>query len=428
MKMKELHKLMCGSLVLLATTLGLSACSDSDSSGSSSSAPTANSSSVNDGAGAPDGQEGSCDAETIGVNWNALMTKTCPNLSDYNLFKDSSDPTDNPNTGGMPYGLSTALFTDYATKYRYVFVPEGEKAEYTENEVLDFPVGTVLVKTFALPENTAFRDGAETVIETRLLVHRESGWKALPYYWDTENDASLAITGKSIANMTTNHNGVDLNFTYQVPKATSCTSCHSVVPILQGPDDRRQAIFKPIGPKARFLNRDFDYADSSMNQLVYWQEQGILDNLPADLSTVSKAPVFDDSTDIGALTAAEVDDAAKAYLDINCAHCHRSELSLPEPNYAGPAGSSGVNVEYNRVYADNPTKFGTCKVPVAGGHEDYSADVVPQDAGDSYLLFRMSTNDQRHRMPELGRSTVHQEGVDLIAAWINGLPAASCTP
>jgi len=370
----------------------------------------------------------SCSAQTDGVNWGALLTENCTNLSDYNLFADSTDPTDNPNSGGIPYDLTTALFTDYASKYRFAFIPEGQKAVYNEHEAFDFPIGSVLVKTFAMPEYTSDRDGSELVIETRLLILREGGWVARPYYWETSTDATLAITGKSIENMTTNHKGEELTFTYGIPKATSCTSCHAVVPLLQGPDDTREAIFKPIGPKARFLNKDYDYGGLVMNQLSYWALQGKLESLPADLESVSHTPEFNDSTDLSQLNGEELNDNAKAYLDINCAHCHRSELTLPEPLYAGPAGGSGLQVEYNRSYDENPGKFGTCKVPVAGGHSDYSADVVPLNADDSYLLFRMSTNDERHRMPELGRSTVHGEGAALIRKWINNLPSASCSP
>ncbi|MBW4935379.1 SO2930 family diheme c-type cytochrome [Marinobacter sp. F4206] len=384
-------------------------------------------SALNAGAGAPSGTQGDCTADTQGVNWDALMTQTCRNLSDYRLFQDPTDPTANPSTGGVPYDLSTALFTDYTSKYRFVFIPEGKTASYTENEVLDFPVGTVITKTFALPENTAFRDGAETVIETRLLIHRDSGWVAIPYYWSSSEDATLAISGKSIPDMTTNHNGAEIAFTYSVPTASDCTSCHSVVPVLQDANDKREPIFLPIGPKARYLNHDYDYAGTVYNQLAYWAEGGILTGLPADMQSVTKAPVFNDLTTVSALNDEQLMDTAKAYLDINCAHCHRSGLTLPE-NYAGAAGGSGLQVEYNRAYADDPGKFGTCKTPVAGGHPDYSADVVPQDADDSYLLFRVSTNDNRHRMPELGRSVVHQEGVELIKSWINFLPAASCSP
>lgn len=413
---------------LLAAALVLSACGGGgggDTGGDDNAPP---SSALNAGAGAPTGAQGDCRADTPGVNWDALMTENCPNLADYNLFTDPADPTSGPTAGGVPYDLSTPLFSDYTSKYRFVFIPEGEKASYTESEVLDFPVGTVITKTFALPENTAFRDGSEVVIETRLLIHRDSGWVAMPYYWSSDTEATLAIAGKTLPDMTTNHNGADITFTYSVPKASDCTSCHAVVPLLDGPDDKRGQIFLPIGPKARYLNWDYTYADGTVyNQLQFWSEGGLLEGIPADMQSVEKAPRFTDTTNIGALSQEQLNDTAKAYLDVNCAHCHRSELTLPE-KYAGAAGGSGLQVEYNRAYADNPGKFGTCKTPVAGGHPDYSRDVVPGDPDDSYLYFRITTNDNRHRMPELARNVVHQEGAQLIRSWIDQLPTASCSP
>lgn len=369
-----------------------------------------------------------CGAVTNGVNWGALLEKNCANLSDYNLFADPTDPTKNPNAGGIPYDLTTQLFTDYASKYRFVFIPEGEQVQYSEHEAFEFPLGSVIVKTFAMPSDTAFRGENELVIETRLLIMREDGWVARPYYWGTPDDATLLITGKNIEGMTTTHNGESMEFTYGIPKATSCTSCHSVVPLIQDSDDMRQPIFKAIGPKARYLNKDYDYDGVIANQLQYWEQQGVLAGLPADFAQVSEAATFSDTSDLSQINGEELNHAAKSYLDINCAHCHRSDLTLPEPNYAGPAGSSGLKVEYNRSYAEDPAKFGVCKTAVAGGHEDYPHDVIPQNADESYLLFRMSTTDPRHKMPELGRSTVHQEGVALIRKWINNLPAAACSP
>ncbi|MDF0748690.1 hypothetical protein NLU14_00445 [Marinobacter sp. 71-i] len=414
-------------MVTFASLL-LTACGGSGSGSDDDGGPVSSGSALNAGAGGPTGAVGDCAADAGGVNWDALMTKTCRNLSDYGLFQDPTDPTANPAKGGVAYDLSVALFSDYTTKYRFVFIPEGEKAVYRASEALSFPLGTVITKTFALPENTAFRDGNEQVIETRLLIHREHGWVAIPYYWASAEDATLAITGKSLPDMTTNHNGMDLTFTYSVPKASDCTSCHSIVPLLQGPNDKREPIFLPIGPKARFLNKDHQYANGTVyNQLLYWAEGEILQGLPADMAAVEKAPLFDELTTPDALDDNELMATAKGYLDVNCAHCHRSRLTLPD-DYAGPAGGSGLQLEYNRPYVDDPSKFGTCKTAVAGGHPDYSADVVPQDAGDSYLLFRMSTNDNRHRMPELGRAVVHQEGAALIETWINRLPEASCSP
>lgn len=416
--------------LILATSFLLSACGGSGGDGDTTTdgTPPPAGSALNAGAGSPSGAEGNCNATSPGINWDALMTEACPKLSDYNLFTRASDPTAAPAQGGVPYDLSTALFSDYTSKYRFIFIPEGDKASYRSSEALDFPVGTVITKTFALPENTALRDGDELVIETRLLIHRADGWFALPYYWDSATDASLVIAGKRLSDLKTIDNqGKEITFDYSVPKAADCSSCHSIVPDLDGPDDQREQIFLPIGPKARYLNKDYSYPDGTVyNQLQYMAEGGLLQGLPADFQEVEQAPVFNDQVDIASLNDEELDDAARAYLDINCAHCHRSELTLPA-DYAGPAGSSGVQLEYNRVYEDAPVKFGVCKEPVAGGQTGYPYDVIPGNPDDSYLLFRMTTIDNRHKMPELARNTEHQEGTALIRSWINHLPGAGCS-
>ncbi|MCH8533329.1 MAG: hypothetical protein LAT65_21025 [Saccharospirillum sp.] len=381
------------------------------------------------GAGSPSGEKGDCNANTTGVNWDALMTETCRNLSDYKLFTQANDPTSGPSQGGLPYDLTTSLFSDYTSKYRFVFVPEGETVGYSESEVLEFPVGTVITKTFALPANTALRGDDELVIETRLLIHRHEGWIGIPYYWDSDSDATLAIAGKRLEGLSTiNNQGQRIEFDYSVPQAADCTSCHSIVPNLTGPNDSRKQIFLPIGPKARYLNTNFTYDDGTLyNQLQYWEKGKLLKDLPVDFQSVERAPEFTDQTPIDSLTNSEVNNMARAYLDMNCAHCHRTGLTLPL-NYAGPAGSSGLQLEYNRSYAEAPSKFGVCKQPIAGGKEGYPYDVIPGNADASYLLFRVETNDSRHRMPELGRNIKHYEGALLLRRWIVQLPSAHCSP
>ncbi|GLQ32274.1 hypothetical protein [Litoribrevibacter albus] len=432
--------------VLLAATGLMAACSDSDSSGSSvgTGGNSTTGGMINSGASAASGNEGNCEANTAGVNWDALMTENCPNLSDYNLFQNSTDPTANPNAGGVIFDLTTPLFTDYASKYRFVFVPEGETIKYNENEVLSFPIGTVIAKTFTMPVDTSARDGDEVVIETRLLIHRESGWVARPYYWNPgsgNTDAALSISSKTVS-VSTTHEGTTRTFDYIVPSQASCLSCHAVQ------SAGLPKITLPIGPKARFLNRDFDYTSGSAliqtenetaNQLTYWAEHGILSGLP-NLTSVPVTPSYRDENEAGLtnMSKAEVQDAAEAYLDINCAHCHRAGLSISEiqlgdgsyvdESYRGAAGSTGLQMEYNRNFEDDQTKFGVCKTPVAGGHNSYPQDVVPTRADLSYLRFRVDTTDSRHKMPELGRVTIHDEGVSLISAWINQMDPANCTP
>lgn len=372
----------------------------------------------------------SCSGASEGVKWEALLSENCPNLADYNLFADPADPTSGPNSGGLPYDLTTALFTDYASKYRYVFIPEGEQASYSQTEAFDFPVGTVIVKTFAMPENTAFRDGAERIIETRLLIHRADGWVGRPYVWfDTEgnqtDDARLAITGGKL-DLTTTHEGAAMDVEYAVPSVTQCTACHNIVPLVD-PGPERPPIAKVIGPKARYLNKDYDYGDVIENQITHWANAGKLNGVPSDFNAIEKAPEFSDLTDVSAMSDADVMETAKAYLDINCAHCHRANLGLPQ-SYGGAAGGSGLRVEWQRSLEDDAFAHGVCKEPVAGGLAPYEFDVVPGAPELSYLVHRMSTDDERQRMPELGRSLVHAEGVQLIERWVANLPAANCSP
>ena len=387
--------------------------------------------------------QGDCNAQSEGVNWAALLTENCPNLSDYNLFVDASDPTAKPNTGGIIYDLNTALFTDYASKYRFIFLPEGKTIEYNKNEVLNMPVGTVLVKTFAMPVDTSVREGDEHVIETRLLIHRAGGWVARPYVWHgaDASDAKLQIASKKVP-VTTTHKGQVQSFDYIVPSQASCLACHA----LQSTNSAK--VFMPIGPKARLLNRDYHFTSDNVagleqnttaNQLQFMADRGMLIGLPA-LDAVPKVPSYKDGDEanLANLSEVEIEDRAKAYLDINCAHCHRAGLSINEVkladnstlnlSYRGAAGSTGLLLEYNRLFANDPTAFGVCKTPVAGGHANYPQDVVPSRADLSYLSFRIETTEPRHKMPELGRVTTHEEGVKLINAWVNQMDPAACTP
>ncbi|WP_394132643.1 parallel beta-helix domain-containing protein [Shewanella maritima] len=363
-----------------------------------------------------DGDLSLCEATGNAVNWQALEKANCPNLSDYNLFADMKNPTDSPNSGGLPYDLNTPLFTDHASKYRFVFVPGGEKASFSANEAFDFPTGTVITKTFALPANTNNRGiGNEDLIETRLLIKRPTGWSALPYVWTSDKaDAVLAkagaIQGKSVV-----HKGETLDFDYVVPSMNQCKQCHQFKA-----DADSNAVFMPLGPKARHLNRDYPYADGSMNQLSKWQDAGILEGVPS-LDMVDKVPQFQDGDETGITTMSDTElmNTAKGYLDINCAHCHRPE---------GNASNTGLKLEYFRSYdEDAGFSHGTCKSPVAYGGGSLGFDIVPGNPEESIMHFRMETNNPGDRMPEIGRSLSHDEGVALIHEWIKRLPAAACS-
>ena len=311
------------------------------------------------------------------------------------------------NEGVIPYDLNTPLFSDYALKLRTMWLPEGQAASYREEREVDFPPGTILSKTFhyrhgdsgferldaeAMLESDGSLDlVAHRVVETRLLVRYAEGWKALPYVWnEAQTEAYLAVAG---AAFTFRLDGDA--FTYLVPDMNQCAACHA-------PDHTTKELV-PLGPKAHQLNREFAYVDGEANQLDYWAETGRLDRRPASAPTGAR----------WASREGESREAlARAYLDVNCGHCH---------NPRGAADTSALHLNLD-VPVDR--LFGICKPPVAvgrgSGNRPY--DIVPGRPDQSILLYRMEHDDPAIMMPELGRSTVHVEGVALIRDWIGSLP------
>src|SRR5690606_34977361 len=85
-----------------------------------------------------DGDQSLCQATGSNVSWDALLKANCPKLSDYNRFSDTKNPTAANNSNGIPYEINTPLFTGYASKYRFVYLPAGQKATYSANESSDF--------------------------------------------------------------------------------------------------------------------------------------------------------------------------------------------------------------------------------------------------------------------------------------------------
>ena len=338
-----------------------------------------------------------CDVAGDELNADAFVAD-CPNLSDYRLFADSANPLSGAQ-GGTIYDLTTPLFTDYANKYRFVFIPEGTQAAYRNQEVFDFPVGTIIAKTFTIQADLRLEDSAEEIIETRLLMRRKDGWRALPYIWNADkSDAVLTVTGGTRNVNWVDINGVSQSTDYKIPNTNDCSNCHGEETLI------------PIGPKARLLNKDYAYDSGTANQLDHWTTQGILTGAPADKTSIDTIPLWDD-------TNASLDDRARGYLDINCAHCH-------QPNI-GAADTSGMYLEYYRPFG---TEVGRCKPPVAAGQGSGDLDygIVPGNAAESIMNFRMDSNAPQIRMPEIGRSVIHTEGVELIRDWINAMDLVDC--
>lgn len=309
--------------------------------------------------------------------------------------------------GVLPYSLNNPLFTDYAHKLRTIWV-SGAPAPLNADDTFDFPVGTVITKTFYYPSETGrvlkARDrgsvnaatglplGSHRLIETRVLVRREDGWQPVSYVWnDEQTEAYLKRTG-AIVPLTLDGGGASTDFAYVVPNENQCAACHA-------PNATTREL-RPLGPTAGQLNRPYPYAGRTENQLVYLADAGFVD--PA-ARMASVMPSWTNGR-------ASLNDRARSYLAANCAHCHNPD---------GPADTSGLDLT---LAASGPA-VGRCKPPIAAGSGTGGRQfgIVPGRADASIFTYRMATTDPGAMMPELGRSLVHEDGVELVAEWINGM-------
>lgn len=310
-------------------------------------------------------------------------------LTDYNFFEGSIKDL-SPVYGVLPYDLISPLFSDYARKKRFIWMPSGVSASYVDDySVLDFPVGTVLIKNFyyenVLPE------GSTKILETRLQIRKEEGWVFANYKWnEAQTQANYDLNGSSVS-VDFMDNEVQKNVNYFIPSGSQCLTCHK----------SENDIGIPIGVKPQNLNKTLTYPDGNMNQLDKWVEMGyLMDTYPTDIDTVVD---WEDGTK-------SLEMRVRSYLDINCAHCHSDNrhCDYRPIRFAFKESSDiknlGVCVQAQEIFDPSLTFI-----------------VKPGNSERSIMAVRLNSMAQERRMPLLGRTTRHDEGVALIETWINSL-------
>ena len=304
------------------------------------------------------------------VNDTAILSDGMPRLlSDYGFFDDLGGQVPVPHV--YPYRLNTPLYSDGADKLRFVYRAAGTEFRADGEGLIDMPVGAALIKTFAFGE-----DAKRRLIETRVLLHRPDGWLALPYLWNEEQtDARLAIAGARLDLATPGGEAIS----YRVPNKNQCKECHGL-----------DGAVVPIGPKARNLSHDW------LGEMV---ATGNLDTIPVG---ADQLPVWESRQD------ADLAAAARGYLDVNCAHCHRPGAT---------ASNSGLDLRWEQ---QSPEAIGIGKRPVAAGRGagGHLFDIVPGSPDSSIMTYRMGSPEPGVAMPELGKATVDEEGLDIVRRWI----------
>jgi uncharacterized repeat protein (TIGR03806 family) len=225
-----------------------------------------------------------------------------PKLSDYAIYQGNATDL-KPNSDYKLYELSSQLFSDYAEKQRLIKLPVGKKLNAVNDGLVDFPEGTIIVKTFYYFNDKRDKAKGKKLMETRLLVKTNSEWKVGTYMWNEEQtEANLITSGIKKTVNWIDEKGIGNVIAYHIPNNTECRTCHN-----------SNSVTMPIGPKVRNLNFDVMRNNLSQNQLNYLSKEGVLNNVnPKAYSTL---PNYKDTT----LT---LEKRARAYFEINCAHCH----------------------------------------------------------------------------------------------------------
>lgn len=337
------------------------------------------------------------DPPMAGLTQAVKVYRSLPKLlSEYKLFEGDLK-LQRPAKNVVFYELNAELFSDYASKGRFIKMPAGTQMQYRETGVLDYPVDTVIAKTFAYSQDASKADSASRNLETRIELLTETGWYGASYVWnDTQTDATLALGGTDQEVQWTDEKGHQLEFRYQIPNANQCITCHS--------QDKK---FVPIGPTAQNLNRASSHPGDDNDQLSQWAKLGLLAGLPASHTDIAQWPRLSHK-DSGTVST-----RARAWLDVNCAHCH---------NPGGSARTSGLDLRWHQL---DLAKAGLWKTPVAAGPGSGGRKfgIVPGKPDESILVYRLESNDPKAMMPNVGRTLVHVEGIQLVRSWIESLPS-----
>jgi uncharacterized repeat protein (TIGR03806 family) len=326
-------------------------------------------------------------------------------LSETGVFASTKDHT--PARGLIPYSVNAELWSDGASKERFIGLPGDSKIEFETVTYPQpapgsvpgwrFPDGTVLVKTFSL----GTEPGKKRRLETRLLVAERVGgteeygdqvWSGYTYIWnDEQTDAELADI-----------KGVDREYTFKTaagektqkwhfPSRAECTMCHTVT--------AKYA----LGVNTAQMNKDHVYPSGVVaNQLSTLEHLGIFDKkLPKPVGQLDK--LVDPRDD-----KADLDKRARSYLQANCSHCHRKW--------------GGGNAEFQLLYTLPLSETGTVGIKPGQGSFDLKDPrlLVPGDPSRSMIYHRM-TRLGLGRMPHIASNVVDEQAVTLMKKWIEGL-------
>lgn len=305
-------------------------------------------------------------------------------LAETGLFADFANLRVDP--AHIAFSPQYPLWTDGATKRRWMSLPPGTAIDASDPDAWGFPVGTKFWKEFSF-------NGQR--VETRYLERQADGqWLYAAYVWSADGrEAQLvSMRGKREAFPLAGGRA------HRIPGTNDCKACH------QG---GRSEV---LGFTALQLSPDRDpnalHAETGSENgidLKTLVERGLLVGLPSSL--LDKPPRIEAST--------ATERATLGYLHGNCGHCHNTQ---------GPLRNIGLFLRQNSGTNDHAAIETTVDHPVKKPAPGQSIDAVnrvePGHPERSALMQRVASRYPALQMPPLGTELVDDEAVTLLHRWI----------
>lgn len=289
---------------------------------------------------------------------------------------DPDNPRE-PAPGLIPYETAHQFWSDGADKQRWLALPEGERIVIGDDGVWALPVGSVVVKQFAV---------AGDVVETRLYMHHADGWAGYSYGWNAaRTDAEYNSTGRIVS--TQSGQG------WPIPSSLQCVQCHTA------------AAGRTLGLRTEQLAGELYYPSTGRvaQQLATLTNIGLFENPPSTPMDVEALPSRSSSS-------ASTEELARAYLDVNCASCHRPDSEFQ--------GRSEFDARRTTPLAD----MGLCNVePRIASFGIDGAQLVAPGAPDLSIVVNRMVRRDFNGMPPAGSLAADPLGLDAVEAWIASL-------
>jgi cytochrome c553 len=337
---------------------------------------------------------------TAGVDSGAAAPVAPALLSETGLY--AGEGTTRIDPLNRPFSPQYPLWTDGATKKRWIRLPAGSAIDATNLSRWEFPVGTKFWKEFSF-------DGRK--VETRMLWRVSADtWVFASYAWnDAQTDAALApeagVPGAAEIAPGKRH---------AIPGTADCRSCHDSArteilgfDALNLSDDR-----DPNAPHGEPLTPEMITLKTLMNDnLIYPKRPELIETPPRIAASSPEAR------------------AALGYLSTNCGSCHNRESSIAslglllKHTVSGSGSREPGSAECTPALATTVGQRGHWVVPEA---PEESRLINPGHPESSAIVRRVKSRRPLSQMPPLGSVLVDKRGLDLLTSWVNRMQSAEC--